>query len=85
MADNVVALPNFSVPSDEPVQKVIDLLQEALDKAKMGKTIGVAIVSAERDPECFVMTYHATQGSRHSLAAGVMAINYAIGKVLAED
>lgn len=83
--DNVVALPGYSVPSYEPVPDVIEILQAALDRAKIGKLVGVAIVEVSRDPMAFDIGYHATQNGRHTLAAGVLALGVSVGKTLTED
>lgn len=83
MNENVVALPGYSVPTREAVQEVVDILEEALAKAKDGKLDGVAVVMAERDPAAFDVVYHAS-GTRHSLAAGVMALHWKIAQRMAE-
>src|SRR5579859_7923131 len=52
MSDNVVSLPGVSNPINigEPVQKVVEILEEALSLARQGKIVGVAVVRVERDP-----------------------------------
>jgi hypothetical protein len=82
---SVIALPTFSVPSDEPVARVVEILEEALAKARSGKVIGVALVCAERSPESFLIEYHAEQSSKHSVGAGVLAMSVKIGRALSED
>lgn len=84
MSDNVHALPGYSVPSFEPVKKVVDILTEALELAKSGKAIGCAIVLVERDPMMFVTEVHGEQMSRHTLAAGVLALAHMVGHQLNE-
>lgn len=80
---NIVALPNSFVPSPEPVQDIIDLLEEVLVKARDGRVVGIGMVVVEREPVAFELIYTAQQGSRHSLAAGVAALNTKISAQLA--
>lgn len=82
---NVTALPGFSLPSHDPVEKVIEILEEALEAARAGKIVGVGMVTVERDPTTFVTRFHATQNGRHSLGSGVLALGWQIGKVFSED
>jgi hypothetical protein len=82
---NVHALPGFSVPSLDPVARVVEILEEALEAAKDGKITGVALVMVERDPVTFVTTYHCEQSGRHSLGSGVLSLGYQIGKIFSED
>ena len=82
---NVVPLPGFSVPSDAPIEKIVALLEEAMEEAQSGRLIGLAMVVVTKDPKTFETRYHASQGSRHSLGAGVLALGYQIGKVFSED
>ena len=84
MTDNVHALPGYSVPSREPVAKVVEILEQALKLAKDGIVVGVAVVCAYRDPASFGNNFHGEQSSRHSLAAGVLALGYQIGQELVE-
>lgn len=81
---NVVPLGNFSVPDSGPVEKVVDIFEEMLAKAKEGKIVGVAVVVAERDPLAFETVYHGAQNSRHTLAAGVLALGYQFGRNMVE-
>lgn len=81
---NVVALGNFSVPSHEPVERVVEILEGALEQAKQGRIIGVAVVAVERDPQAFTTNYHGGQMSRHCLAAGVLSMGYQIGKAISD-
>lgn len=82
---NVIALEGYSVPSHEPVARVVEILEQVLSQAKEGKITGVAVVSVERDPAAFVTEFHGEQGSRHCLAAGVLSLGYQIGKVISES
>jgi hypothetical protein len=82
---NVIALPNYSAPSLEPVPRVVEILEEALQQAREGKITGVAVVSVERDPAAFVTEFHGEQSSRHCLSAGVLSLGYQIGKVISES
>jgi hypothetical protein len=81
---NVVALPGFSVPNDAPVEKIVELLEEALGEARNGRLIGLAMVAVTKDPDLFETRFHATQGSRHSLGAGVLSLGWQIGRELSE-
>lgn len=82
----VRALPGFSVPNDHaPIERVVEILDEALTLAKRGEIIGVTIVAAYRQPLSFGIEYHAEQSSRHTLAAGVLTAQYKIGKALADN
>ena len=67
------------MPSQEPVQEVVDILSEALAKAKSGKLTGVAVVMVERDPEAFDVAYH-SHASRYTLAAGALVLNWKLGE-----
>lgn len=82
---NVVALSNFSVPTNDPVDRVVEILEEILAQAREGKVVGVAVVSIERDPMTFVTTFHCEQSGRHSLGSGVLSLGYQIGKIFSED
>jgi hypothetical protein len=82
---NVTALPGFSVPSRDPIERVVEILEEALEAARAGKITGVALVTVERDPTTFVTLFHCEQSGRHSLGSGVLALSYQIGKVFSED
>lgn len=94
-ASNVFALPNASVPNDEPIAEIVEILEDALAAAKSGKTIGVAIVTVERDPlaNTFVyhtpklekIGYHAAHSSRHTLMAGVMGLTWKLGQHAADE
>ncbi len=80
---SVVALPGFSVPGDnEPVERVVEILTEALELAKRGEVIGVAVVAVYRQPLAFGTDYHAEHTSRHSLGAGVLALGYQFAKAM---
>lgn len=81
---NVVALPGFSVPNDEPVETIVALLEEALGEARSGALVGLAMVVVIKEPMLFETRYHATGGSRHSLAAGVLTMGYQIGKLMGD-
>lgn len=80
MSCNVVALPGFTAPSLEPVSRVVEILQEALNAAKAGKAIGVALVLVERDPLAFTTQFHAEHSSRHTLGSGVLSISHQVGE-----
>jgi hypothetical protein len=81
---NVVALPNFSVPSEEPVAEVVEILEEALGKAKEGKLRGVAVVMVEGSPDAFETAYHSSN-SRHTMAAGVMSLHWQVSRKMSES
>lgn len=82
----VRALPGFSIPNDAaPVERCVEILDEALTLAKRGEIIGVAIVAVYRQPLSFGIDYHSEQTSRHSLAAGVLTAGYKIGNALADN
>lgn len=85
MSENVVALGDFSIPSSEPVAEVIEILEAALEKARDGRIVGVALVTAERDPAAFETRYHGEQNSRHNLAAGVMSMHYLMSRAMSEE
>lgn len=85
MDSNVVALGNYSVPSNEPVTRVVEILEEALEQARQGKIIGVAVVAIERDPLAFRTEFHGEQSSSHCLAAGSLSLSYQIGKEISEN
>lgn len=86
----VHALPGFSVPSQEPVERIVEILEEALVSAKAGRMIGIAVVAVERDPLMNTQTFHtpkietigyeAAHNSRHTLMAGVLGLAYIFGK-----
>lgn len=80
---NVVALPGNVIPTTDPVPEVVELLEEALEKARSGKLQGVAIVMVERDPVAFNVTYHSAE-NRHTLAAGTMCLHWKISQRMAE-
>ena len=44
-SDKVVALPGFSIPTPqgEPVQSIVDMLEDYLQKAKAGVVVGAAL------------------------------------------
>lgn len=83
-SSNVVALPGYSVPSSEAVQEVVDLIEEALEKAKSGKLQGIAIVMVERDPTTFEVAYHSND-NKHTLAAGTMCLHWKISQQMSES
>lgn len=80
-ASNVVALPGYTAPSNEPVTRVVEILEDALALAKSGQLIGVAIVEVTKDPMQFATTFHAEHSSRHSLGSGCLVLAH---KVAAE-
>jgi hypothetical protein len=80
---NVVALPGYSVPSLEPVQDVIDILEKVLEKARAGKIGGIAVVEVERDPSAFETRFYA-DSNKHTLAAGIMSLHWQIGRRMSE-
>jgi hypothetical protein len=80
----VIALPGSSVPSLEPVERVVEILERALAQAREGKLTGIAVVKVCRDPQAFSIHFHGEHGSRHSLAAGVLALGYSIAKEVGE-
>lgn len=82
---NVIALNNCSVPSYEPVARVVEILEEKLAAAREGKIIGVAVVSVERDPAAFATEFHGEQTSSHCLSAGVLSLAYQIGREISES
>lgn len=82
--NNVTAFPGVSVPGNEPVAEVIALLEEALEKARSGKLQGVAVIMIERNPELFELAYFQKSG-RYAMAAGALALQWKLGKKLAED
>jgi hypothetical protein len=49
--ENVVAFPGYSVPTPagEPVQSVVEILREYLEKAEAGQVVGVGIAIVMRD------------------------------------
>lgn len=81
---NVVGI-NGCTPlsSGEPIQEVVDLLEEALAKAKAGKLDGVAIITSEWDPAAFDVVYYAAR-TKHRLAAGVMTLQWKMAQRMAE-
>jgi hypothetical protein len=85
VSPNVVALPGYSVPSDEPVETVVDILERALFQAKQGRIVGVALVTVERQPLANVFEWHAEQMSRHTLIAGVTGLHWRMGQIAAEE
>lgn len=83
---DVTALPGFSIPNDhDPIERVVEILDEALTLARRGEIVGVTVIAAYRQPLSFGVEYHAEQSSRHTLAAGVLTANYKIGKALADN
>ncbi len=82
---NVHALPSFSVPSNEPSAKVVEILERALEMAKSGKVQGVAIVIAEIDPLANEFHYHADQLTKHTLVSGVVGLMWSLGKSVGSD
>lgn len=83
---NVVPLaPGYSVPSQEAVAEVVSILEDALDEAKSGQMIAVAVVAVQRKPVGHSFTYHSEQGGRENLFTGVMGLNWALGKLAAKD
>lgn len=84
-ADNVVALPNYSAPNNDHVSEVVEILETALRLAKAGEVIGVAISCTYRQPLAFGNTFHAEQSSRHTVAAGVLALSVSIANAMNGD
>lgn len=80
----VIALPGYSVPSNEPVARVIEILEEALAGAKSGQIVGVALVAVERQPLAATHEFHGEHYSRHHIMAGVMGLHYALSKIAGE-
>lgn len=81
---NVHALPGYSVPNLEPVPDVVEILRAALTLAERGEIVGVAISVAYRQPLAFGNKFHAEQSTRHTVAAGVLALGYEIAQALVE-
>jgi hypothetical protein len=83
---DVTALPGYSRPNDmAPIERVVEILDEALTLAKRGEIVGITVIAAYRQPLSFGIEYHAEQASRHTLAAGVLTAGYKIGKALSDD
>lgn len=82
---NVVALPNYSIPNNEPIPEVVEILETALKLAKAGEVIGVAISCTYRQPLAFGNRFHAGQSSRHTVAAGVLALSVSIANAMIGD
>lgn len=85
MSDTVVPLKNFSVPSNDAVPEIVEILEEALEQARTGQLVGLAIVKVKRQPLAFSQHYHASQNSNHSLGAGVLSLHHRIGRDLQGD
>lgn len=81
---NVTALPGFSVPSPDPVAEVVEILEDALERARAGKLKGVAVVMVEGSPDAFETAYHSSN-SRHTMAAGVMSLHWQISRRMSES
>lgn len=84
MSENVVALPGYSVPSNAPVGRVVEILEEALADARSGRIVGVAVVAVERQPLAVTHEFHGEHDSRHHLMAGVMGLHYVLSKMAGE-
>jgi hypothetical protein len=85
MSEKVVPFKDFSVPSNEAVPEIVEMLEEALKQAKDGLIVGLALVKVKRQPLTFSQHYWASQNSNHSLAAGVLSICHRIGRDIQGD
>lgn len=81
----VLPFKDFSVPSNEPVPEIVEMLEDALQQAKDGLLVGLALVKVKRQPLAFSQHYWASQNSNHSLAAGVMSISHRIAADMQGD
>lgn len=83
--ENVIAMPGFSVPNDQPVAAVVEILTEALREAMDGQIIGIAVVAVRKQPLSFGTSYHGEHSSRHTLAAGAMSMAFSIARELTDS
>lgn len=78
----VVALPGFSVPTEQgaPVPGVVEICEELLALAKSGKLRGIAAALIEADPQIVTTTrYHCGPSpDRYCLIAAVSMLDHNI-------
>ena len=83
---DVAALPGYSIPNNHaPVDRVVEILEEALTLARQGEMIGVCVTAVYRQPLAFGIDYHGEYANRHTLAAGVMQAQYKLAKAIDES
>lgn len=81
MTDRVVAFPGMSVPlQGEADPKVVEILEEALAKARSGHVTGVAIATATRSHMRYTH-FHVTGEFAHDLAAAVMSLGFRFARM----
>jgi hypothetical protein len=85
MNQKVVPFKDFSVPTDEAIPEIVEMLEEALKQAKDGMIVGLALVKVKRQPLAFSQHYWASQNTNHSLSAGVHSIAFRIDRDLQGD
>lgn len=79
---NVISLSNSSIQDGKPVEEVVTLLEEMLAKAKDGKVIGLAMVVAESGPQVFETAIFGSEGTRHTLSAGILSLAFQFGRAM---
>lgn len=82
---NVAYFPGNSIPRDGVIPEIVEQLEHALAQAKNGELVAVALVKVRRQPRGFAQGWHTEPGTRHDLAAGVLAIHHRVGAALNED
>ncbi len=71
-----------SVPIVKRSEEVIEILERALQQARDGSIVGVAIVKVRRQPVGFSQEFHDEPGTSHTLTAGVAALMWRLGAAL---
>lgn len=85
MGEKVIPMKNFSVPSNEAVPEIVEMLEEALEQARNGLLVGLALVKVKRQPLAFSQHYWASQNSNHSLVAGILSLHHRVGQDVQGD
>lgn len=78
----VNAFAQTSKPREGAIPQIVEMLERALQQAREGQLIGLAIVKVSREPIMFSQQYHTEPDSSHSLAAGVMSLGHCVSIAL---
>ena len=75
MSEKVVALPGYAVPTPrgEPVQGIVDTLEEALDQARQGVLVGVILAKVMDGDGVTPPFYEKTLAHRAGAARDLLA------------
>lgn len=85
MADNVIKVFTNSIPRQDAVPEIVEILELALEQARDGQLTAIGLIKVKRQPMAFAQCYHTEPGTSHTFASGVMSLFHRVGSALNED